>query len=81
MVKSSIQCKSIQLFILIVGLPIHWVYDIAKLDEILSGHKNPEFIPKFHCPFYTLPVGSNSCYGDQAYALLTSLVENKGLCC
>ena len=30
-------------------------------------------------PFYTLPLGSNSCYGDQSFVILKSLVENKGM--
>lgn len=29
-------------------------------------------------PFYKLPLGSQSCYGDQSFVILKSLVENGG---
>ena len=37
-----------------------------------------EFYPKPECPFYTIPVGSNSAYGDQVYVTLKNVAENKG---
>lgn len=62
--------------------PLHWNYDTKKLDEKLQNadkHENPEFLHPSGNPFYTLPTGSNTCYADQAFVLLESLVAHKGL--
>lgn len=58
--------------------PLHWIYSREKMDEILAeANGKPEFY-KWSVPYYQLPVGAFSCYGDQAYCMLHSLVENKG---
>lgn len=59
--------------------PLHWVYDQQKLSSLLSQDSNPEFRPESANPFYRRATGNQSCYGDQAYVLLESLSECKGL--
>ncbi|KAL4635907.1 crystallin J1A-like [Arapaima gigas] len=59
--------------------PLHWVYDLQKLNTILTGQPNPEFYPQPANPFYRRETGQQSCYGDQAYVLLESLSECGGL--
>ncbi len=61
------------------GLPVHWVYNQSDLNAILAKYDQPEFIPEGQCPFYKIPTGSLSGFGDQGYVLLKSLVESKGL--
>ncbi|XP_070563743.1 crystallin J1C-like isoform X2 [Ptychodera flava] len=61
------------------GVPLHWFYDVKKLDEVLEGRSNPEFREPSANPFYDIPTGSSSLYGDQALAMLESLVESNGL--
>uniref|UniRef100_A0A3P8TWA4 Selenoprotein J n=1 Tax=Amphiprion percula TaxID=161767 RepID=A0A3P8TWA4_AMPPE len=59
--------------------PLHWVYDLQKLQGILDENPNPEFRPESANPFYRRQTGQQSCYGDQAYVLLESLSECGGL--
>ncbi|KAK5602981.1 hypothetical protein CRENBAI_017292 [Crenichthys baileyi] len=59
--------------------PLHWVYDLQKLKEILAQDPNPEFRSESANPFYRRQTGQQSCYGDQAYVLLESLSECGGL--
>ena len=61
------------------SLPLEWIYKDATMkvyvdqsgrtaqDEFqeIVGDKNPEFWPESKCPFYSLPTGSLSCYGDE----------------
>ncbi|CEM20425.1 unnamed protein product [Vitrella brassicaformis CCMP3155] len=65
------------------GMPCHWVY--PKLhkptyETMISEHPDGalEFSTTTYNPFYVLPVGDFSGYGDQSYVLLKSLVEAKG---
>jgi len=54
--------------------PLHWVYDLADLNKFIKDTPNePEFLPQSKSPFYSLPTGENSCYWDQAMAVMTSL--------
>jgi len=54
--------------------PLHWVYGLGDLNSyIRSNPDNPEFWPESKSPFYTLPTGDNSCYWDEAMAVMTSL--------
>jgi len=54
--------------------PLHWVYDLRDLNRyIQSNPGQPEFWPESKSPFYSLPTGENSCYWDQAMAVMTSL--------
>ncbi|CAB1326815.1 unnamed protein product [Coregonus sp. 'balchen'] len=59
--------------------PLHWVYDLDKLDVFLNEAPTPEFRPKSANPFYRRDTGNQSCYGDQAFVLLESLSECGGL--
>uniref|UniRef100_A0A3Q3MBB3 Selenoprotein J n=1 Tax=Mastacembelus armatus TaxID=205130 RepID=A0A3Q3MBB3_9TELE len=59
--------------------PLHWVYDLQKLQGILAQDPNPEFRSESANPFYRRQTGQQSCYGDQAYVLLESLSECGGL--
>ncbi|XP_029561827.1 crystallin J1A [Salmo trutta] len=59
--------------------PLHWVYDLDKLDGFLNEAPTPEFRPKSANPFYRRDTGNQSCYGDQAFVLLESLSECGGL--
>eukprot|EP00112_Aurelia_sp_Birch-Aquarium-sp1_P019847 Seg5.3 transcript_id=Seg5.3/GoldUCD/mRNA.D3Y31 product="Crystallin J1C" protein_id=Seg5.3/GoldUCD/D3Y31 len=61
------------------GQPIHWNYKEDRLNEVLKDHENPEFIAPSQNPFYNIETGKQTCYGDQAYAVLRSLTESKGL--
>nr|XP_054755327.1 crystallin J1A-like [Lytechinus pictus] len=59
-------------------LPVHWVYNQELLASEVAKHATPEFIPNSICPFYQIPTGKNSAYGDHLYVLLKSVVENRG---
>lgn len=62
------------------AMPVHWIYDGEKMKKVLEDCKQqPEFLPESRCPFYRLPTGNNSSYGDQTFILLKSMAENKGL--
>eukprot|EP01047_Picozoa_sp_COSAG01_P054092 COSAG01_NODE_5869_length_3981_cov_1.845183_1_plen_272_part_00 len=53
----------------------HWVYDQQVLAEhvrSLGGQEHAPFMQPIN-PFYHVPVGSQSCYGDQTFALLRAL--------
>jgi len=59
--------------------PVHWVYDPAKLSAHLKAHAcAPAFCDPPANGFYTAPPGGQSCYGDQTFALLESLVASGG---
>lgn len=59
--------------------PLHWNYDIDKLNSILGDKKEIAFWEPSSNPFYCIPTGSQSCYGDQSFVILKSLVDNDGL--
>ncbi|XP_060071839.1 crystallin J1A-like [Ylistrum balloti] len=62
------------------AMPVHWIYDKEKMNKVLEDcQQKPEFLPESRCPFYSLPTGRYSSYGDQTFVLLKSMVENKGL--
>ena len=62
---------------LLLAQPLHWVYQDDVMVETVS-----DGAPEFHVPpanpFYRLPCGASSCYGDEAMAVLQSLVDCKG---
>ncbi|XP_043548509.1 selenoprotein J isoform X2 [Chiloscyllium plagiosum] len=61
------------------GQPLHWIYDVKRLDQILKGREGtPEFVDPGQGPFYRQPTGAQSGYGDQTLALLKALVAGKG---
>jgi len=60
--------------------PLHWIYDVPKINEIIDKSGN---VPEFHVPscnpYYCIETGKNSCYGDQCFVLLQSLASCNGL--
>ena len=49
------------------------------MEIAVSGcHGTPEFLPVSANPYYCLPTGSQSPYGDLLMVMLESLVECKG---
>lgn len=59
--------------------PLHWIYKDNVMASLTEGKEEIEFRVPSANPFYRIPTGDNSCYGDQAYVTLKSLVECKGL--
>jgi len=57
------------------SLPLEWIYKDETMTGIV-GDKNPEFWPESHCPFYTVPTGSVSCYTDEMLTTLDTLAKN-----
>jgi len=57
---------------------MHWIYDSAKMLEFIGDTTEIEFRPESVNPFYRIETGLNTCYGDQAFVLLQSLLESKG---
>lgn len=54
--------------------PLHWVYDLSALNKYIKDVRaTPEFFPENRSPFYAMPTGENSCYFDQAGAVLAAL--------
>mmetsp|Transcript_54437 Transcript_54437/g.158918 ORF Transcript_54437/g.158918 Transcript_54437/m.158918 type:complete len:278 (+) Transcript_54437:34-867(+) len=52
----------------------HWIYDPAKMEAALAAKKRgPAFLDPPGNVFYKAPASGQSCYGDQAFALLSSL--------
>ncbi|CAH1785631.1 unnamed protein product [Owenia fusiformis] len=58
--------------------PLHWIYNTDKLDDLIRDAEEIEFWEPSANPFYCIPTGSQSCYGDQAFVMLESLVACKG---
>ncbi len=81
---SPIETRSIFVFAhctlhCISAQPIHWVDDddvMSKAVEENGG--NPEFVSSSVNPYYTLPTGSQSPYGDELVVMLESLVACRG---
>lgn len=59
--------------------PLHWIYDENKLKGIIGDKEEVEFWEPSQNPFYRIPVGQATCYGDQAYVILKSLVDKRGV--
>lgn len=60
-------------------LQLEWIYDQKKVLEIVSNcDDEPAFWKENHCPFFTLPNGHLSGYGDQALQTLSVMAENDG---
>lgn len=66
--------------ILLLGSPLLWIYDDAVLKAAIAGHPDtPEFHEPTANPYYHVPTGSLSHYGDQIIPILRSLAECKGM--
>ena len=57
------------------AVPNHWCYDLTLLASHFDGVDEPEFFEPGVNPYYTLPAGVSSCYGDQMLCALESLTE------
>lgn len=58
--------------------PTHWNYKVTYYHNQLkqmNRWKTPEFICPSLNAYYQVPCGSNSCFGDQAFNILQSLVR------
>ncbi len=60
------------------GTPLHWIYDREKLVGLTEEKQCVVFYPQAMNPYYVVPTGSNSAYGDQVYVTLKSVVDNGG---
>ena len=59
--------------------PLHWVYKPDALQAAIQGKgEEIEFLEPAANPFYRIPTGNNTCYGDQAYVVLESLATCGG---
>ena len=59
----------------------HWNYELGPFADALRSvdtYQTPEFVSPTLNPFYAVPLGYRSCYGDQAFVLLSHLVANGG---
>ncbi|KAH9507249.1 hypothetical protein Btru_056716 [Bulinus truncatus] len=59
--------------------PLHWVYDDAAMQAAIKDREDIEFMEPAANPYYRIKLGRNTCYGDQAYVMLKSLVDLGGL--
>ncbi|KAJ8300030.1 hypothetical protein KUTeg_021549, partial [Tegillarca granosa] len=59
-----------------VTQPLHWNYKQEKLESLIEGLDEIAFRQESANPFYCIETGKQSCYGDQTYCILKSLVEN-----
>jgi hypothetical protein len=57
------------------AVPNHWCYDLPLLASQFEGVAEPEFLEPGVNPYYTLPAGASSCYGDQMLCALESLTS------
>ena len=55
----------------------HWVYDMTALSAMVAD-RDAAFLDPPADAFYSYPLGSPSPYGQQALALLSSLVDARG---
>lgn len=61
------------------AVPCHWQYDVNSLSAAL-GDSDPAFFEgSWPNPFYRLPLGSNSCYGDQLRTVIGCLADKADL--
>lgn len=62
--------------------PTHWNYKPTYFEDALRRRnrwENPEFLRPSLNVYYHVPMGCNSCYGDQALQVLKSIVECGGV--
>lgn len=62
--------------------PTHWNYKISYFHADLQDRgrwETPEFLRPSMNTYYHIPMGANSCYGDQAREVLFSLAERSSL--
>jgi hypothetical protein len=62
--------------------PTHWNYKLSYFHDDLQRRNRwntPEFLRPSLNTYYHIPMGSNSCYGDQAREVLFSIAECAGV--
>jgi len=57
---------------------LEWIYSQNQLERIV-GKEDPVFWKDSHSPYYILPNGKISGYGDQAIQTLQSMADNDGV--
>ena len=57
--------------------PLHWIYSDKKLKSYIKGKKDIAFFKENKCPFYSVPLGRNSGYGDMAQVMFQTIITSK----
>ena len=65
--------------LILLAQPLFWIYDQEKIKKCLEGDKNPEFYEPTQNPFFILPNGAQTLYGDCTLAGIRALVQQKGV--
>merc|ERR1712172_324879 len=69
------------------SLPLQWIYKDKDMEAIghwklagdkVEGDSSPAFYPTSKCPFFSLPTGANSCYGDDTRTCLSAMADKEG---
>ena len=77
--QSNCIVDGLALIIFLPVQPIHWIYSKEAMEKAVAETQGaPEFLPVSANPYYTLPTGSQSPYGDQLMVMLESLVQCSG---
>lgn len=60
--------------------PLHWLYDADKVREHAAADNGGDvaFLPESRSPFYSVPTGQHSPYGDTTLAMVRSLSRTGG---
>jgi hypothetical protein len=61
------------------SMSLHWIYNPDAIEQMLASagvRSSPEFFDPPSCPWYDLPLGSLSPYGDESLVLLQSMVQH-----
>jgi hypothetical protein len=56
---------------------LHWIYSDNKLKSYIKGKKDIAFFKENKCPFYSVPLGRNSGYGDMAMVMFQTIITSK----
>lgn len=55
---------------------LHWIYDQAKVAELVAAHDHDGvFYSPSACPFYQVPDGDPSCYGNEVISALQAVAS------
>jgi hypothetical protein len=61
------------------AMPLHWIYDQSKIQELIAGESTSNFYHTPSCPFYKYPAGELSPYGGESIPVLRALAKSGGL--
>ena len=56
---------------------LHWIYSDKKLKSYIKGKKDIAFFKENKCPYYSVPLGRNSGYGDMAIVMFQTIITSK----